>query len=303
MDMQTINKLTKFDDVSQREVFAPAQHAEAAAYMKKVLELKPDTVDQVINLPVIENDAGEPTYDFPVDSNIIIVRLREKLPKQTSRDRALLVTHAPTFEQFMADEKGQEWIASQWETGINRRLLQRYLQATKPDAGIAPEDVPAQLPVTVDDFAISTRTAGVRIDLGAYSALRPLVLATMNKSAAIARYNLNSELLRKALQSEAFAETMYPDLEKAGVFTRAYSLFRQLAAKHNADLAAKKEAGTALDEKTDVVLDTELFDTWEANRSTVTFTTGDDATGLDDLDALFATDDDDTDESDDDTDA
>lgn len=307
MDMQTIEKITRWDDVSQREEFAPGQHEAAAAYITRLVNgyetrdkdgnvvshgpLVPDSVTVENNLPT--DDDGNPY--FPEDSLIVVAKFREKVKNGPSLDRALIVTYAPTFEQFMASEVGEAWVRDQVSTGINRRLFQRYTAASKPDKGLTHEQIMEALPTTVDEYATSSRSAGTRVDLGAYSTLRPLVLDKMNQNAAIKRYNFNSELLRKAMQSKAFAETMYPELEAAGVFQKAYNAFRAMGERHNANVKAKRAAGEPLDEKVDVTLDLSIFDSWEADREQRTFTA--EAGSLDDLDDLFGGDDDDGDAS------
>lgn len=170
--------------------------------------------------------------------------------------RALILTPVPSFTDFLDDDKGREWLQAKYETEVNHKLMLRIRGMI--DAGTLTQDNINSLPKTVEEFAVTTRTAADKEDLAAFTKLFPKIWKSLRTRKAWARFNFTPKMLRQALASKAHAAALYPEIENAeggSGFLVVLQAFKQSVDLYN---KAKKPEEDSLSPA--------IFDTWLASR-------------------------------------
>lgn len=261
----TLNEVKGFKelaDIPARQVFTAGDNAAAAAaeYLARILKT-PGANDLPMVVYGVTAEGGIDWTKYAA-ADIYVIMLRNK----GAGYRALVVQPAPSKSTFLKSPESAHWINDILETQIAHKMM-RSLRAVKGDtaAQITSDDIDA-IPHTIADYVATLRLGGAVALWNKHS--KRLIDALGKKVPAFASQRFTKELLRKAIESKAFATAIYPHFEERDFFTKiADSL-----------IATGQREGS----------DTSLIQTWKDRRDEVS---ADDAgvEGLDDfeMDDLF----------------
>lgn len=169
------------------------------------------------------NDDGTIDWNKYANQDIYITMLRNK----GQGFRAIVCEPAPPREAFLENEEARAWVLDLLETQISHRQV-KSLRAPKGDitAPITNDDI-ASIPLTITDYITSQRGGGSAVALWNQEATN-IIRVFSKRFASFRAARITRDLLRKAIESQQFAETLYPVFEEKGVFvTIANMLIKQ----------------------------------------------------------------------------
>jgi hypothetical protein len=241
-------KYKSFDDLPERIVFTPEQveSGELAAYLEKLQELKPETVELVASDS--EPQAGwgvaviqvSKTQDVKTDEGVKKMRVPTRV----------LIWPVPTLAALLADAQGSTFVTA----AVNKEIAHQIARPFR-DTDANADDAKREAPASIIDFA--TRRANESV-FKVFNELASAAIAALKDSPAgkhpfIKR--LAKPMFREVLESAAAANAMAPDLENLGLWDKALDMLITYAEAKD--------------------LSSQIFHDWKARRTeTTTFELG-----------------------------
>jgi hypothetical protein len=244
-------KVSYFDSVST-----------AMAFLARKAEELPDLADyQLVGKGVTANDDGEMVFApelYTEGTRVRIAKVEERLGNGVTKLRAIVMSPVPTAEQFMADEKGREWVARKLETAIGQAIARGFQKKDANDRylySMDDERLLEEIPGTLLDFATTSDRgeSGLMEAFNEYWQVVKKQLASASKAFA-ARSPSKKEFMR-AMQSKPYAVRVYPECEAIKTKTGTLSIF-EFALQVFSNLASENG------------YDGSIFADWLANRAT-----------------------------------
>jgi hypothetical protein len=226
------------DDMPARRVFANT--TEAAAYLALCAETYADWGDDSIPFaaPGIDSEGNFDPAVYTSEMDVMVAKLIN-----AKALKAVVVAPIPKLETVLADESARQWLIDK----VLRKELNHVAVRQLREA----EDVSTvidQMPTTLTGYIESGRSGGGQME--AFNVLYKPVNATMSAKLPVwAKYRLIKSELKKAMESKAYADTIYAALEDY----RGQSLF---VAAINLAISAAKRKG----------IDPTIFERWLATR-------------------------------------
>lgn len=210
---------------------------------------------------------GWPVYLVKLSTKITKAKAAQLGVEIGSYPKALVVWPVPDLDTLLADDAGRAMVAATMETQLNHRLVAPLRDAENVSAMVG------QMPATLAEWTTVGRDQSGSI-YEVFNAVWPTLNKSLRQHSPVwAKASLGRTQARQAMESKAFAETMFPALEQSSqgpVFVFAIQACRTLASHKG--------------------LDTSLFDAWLETRDQTVIAI-DDASGEDDvelsLDNLF----------------
>lgn len=210
----------------RRQFFSPDQLDRASEAVSAAA-----AICEASNLPFMMGFDGEPTTGFGIG----IVPITKRAETRGTVLLGVVIAQVPTAETIAGHPKGADYIES---------LIQADL-LTKAKLAVAPRGnstaIMGSIPASVEDYIISSRGEG----LATYRELAPVYVSSLKK---MGLKLLNAQLLRQILESSAFAQHQYQNVDNA-----VWIKILDLMVGH-----AKREG-----------LDTAILEHWKATRDEV----------------------------------
>jgi len=236
----------------KRVYFPPDQREGALAAIEKAR-----TIAAGLKLPIAFNWNAEGGETLPDGYGYAIVPIPQRREGQGNVIVGLHIAGIPSPETILADsEAGQKWAGD----ALVKALLNKYSNAVRIRDG---QTGTPTAPLSVADFITNqTRDGGL-------SFFREIAPSYVKALKAKGLKLMNAPLLKQVLASSQFADQTFPKIPTA-IWEGILSRMKDTATKEN------KEPG--------------IVEVWQETRDKATFATAD--FGLEDLDDLFATEDD-----------
>lgn len=201
--------LTVIDDMDNRRLFDSAD--DAATYIAKCQADYPDFNGYPV-AAVGLTDEGDFDPEVYNDSMRIAVSVLTQRGEGagSSTVKAIVIYPSPKLEAVLDSATGRDWLTGIMEKELNHVAVRQLRKAENADE-IA--DAIQTMPTTLDAYTTSGResTGGI---LQTYNDLWQLIKKAIgSKSTPFRLANLSKKELRKAMESAAYAKTVYPKLE------------------------------------------------------------------------------------------
>lgn len=255
-----IKGFKSLDDIPARVVFEKGENSTSAAreHLQRIV-----STAGVDSLPLaIYGMQADGSIDWGkyADSDIYCIMLRNK----GAGFRALVVQPAPTIETLLTSDAAKPWVKDLLVTQVAHKMV-RSLRAPKGDVSAPITDANlADIPHSIADYVASQRLGGA-VALWNTRAKKMIDLVAA-KIPAFAAQRFTKDLLRKAIESSAYARAIYPKFENA----EKGSIFVKIA---NTIIEYGRKEGS----------DTSLLESWLENRDRVALADAG-SEGIDDFD-------------------
>ncbi len=201
---------TVAEHMPSRRIFANLD--EMVAYLAAQSSDLSDFGDYPFIAKGFDSETGE--FDpavYPEGMVPMVVKLTRRAEKtgEGSTVKAIIVTPIPTLDALIASEEGRRWVESKVVTALNKAVADPLRDAEDPSS------VADQIPATMNDFLTSESTS--KSIMASFDSLYK-ELNTLFKSVSKAweRARLTKADIKKALESTAYALSVFPTLESRG---------------------------------------------------------------------------------------
>lgn len=201
--------LTVIDDMDSRRLFDTTD--EAAAYIAKCQADYPDFNGYPVAIAGLteEGDFDPEVYTDSMRIAVAVLTQRGE-GAGSSTVKAIVIYPSPKLEAVLDSATGREWLTGIMEKELNHVAVRQLRKAENADE-IA--DAIQTMPTTLEAYTTSGResTGGI---LQTFNDLwQNIKKAIGQKSTPFRLANLSKKELRKAMESSAYALTVYPKLE------------------------------------------------------------------------------------------
>lgn len=250
---------TVIDDMDSRRLFDTTD--EAAAYIAKCQADYPDFNGYPVAIAGLTEE-GDFDPDVYTDSMRIAVAVLTQRGEGagSSTVKAIVIYPSPKLEAVLDSATGREWLTGIMEKELNHVAVRQLRKAENADE-IA--DAIQTMPTTLEAYTTSGResTGGI---LQTFNDLWQLIKKAIGaKSTPFRLANLSKKELRKAMESSAYALTVYPKLEdRENKKGEKESLFA-VAAAYGQLLAKNKSLDATIFERMLATRDEKVIDVTE----------------------------------------
>lgn len=251
--------LTVIDDMDNRRLFDSTD--EAAAYIAKCQADFPDFNGYPVAAAGLteEGDFDPEVYTDQMRVAVAVLTQRGE-GAGSSTVKAIVIYPSPKLEAVLDSTTGRDWLVGIMEKELNHVAVRQLRKAENADE-IA--DAIQTMPTSLDAYTTSGResTGGI---LQTYNDLWQLIKKAIGaKSTPFRLANLSKKELRKAMESSAYALTVYPKLEdRQNKKGEDESLFK-VAAAYGQVLAKSKSLDATIFERMLSTRDEKVIDVTE----------------------------------------
>lgn len=250
---------TVIDDMDNRRLFDSTD--EAAAYIAKCQADFPDFNGYPVAAAGLteEGDFDPEVYTDQMRVAVAVLTQRGE-GAGSSTVKAIVIYPSPKLEAVLDSATGRDWLIGIMEKELNHVAVRQLRKAENADE-IA--DAIQTMPTSLDAYTTSGResTGGI---LQTYNDLWQLIKKAIGaKSTPFRLANLSKKELRKAMESSAYALTVYPKLEdRQNKKGEDESLFK-VAAAYGQVLAKSKSLDPTIFERMLTTRDEKVIDVTE----------------------------------------
>ena len=265
--MADVKKIKTVDEHMEQRIICADSTQAIATINRLMTEISDFAAKDIVAVGMGQDEEGKLVFDEEIyaGNRVMIALVQTQIPATKNSNgvevtkgyrvtKAVVISPVPSIETILADENGRKWAERMIDNALNANAVR---EIRKPATVINEATLAVILdamPKTLDDYITSNR-GGSSTLLEAFDKLwKDVKNALGTLSPAFKAADIKKDELAKCIQSASYAKRLHVKMEtakKGSIFAFAGQVFKQMGEKNG--------------------YDTSLFDTWIANRNSVSF--------------------------------